>query len=137
MICSIASPCSGGATGSCAFKSPGSICANTGKSSTCSRYSATQSTSSWPKRRKSSLLMSPNVGASSGLGSVMGRSLDYGKGKGKGERGKRVKGEEGKGEEGKREREANREQASPLALFPFYPLPLFPSSPLPFLFPLP
>jgi hypothetical protein len=66
----------------------------------------------------------------------MGRSLDYGKGKGKGERGKRVKGEEGKGEEGKREREANREQASPLALFPFYPLPLFPSSPLPFLFPL-
>src|SRR5258705_12011651 len=104
MICSIASPCSGGAAGSCSFKSAGSICANTGKSSTCSRYSATQSTSSWPKRRKSSLLMSPKVGASSGLGSVMGRSLDYGKGKG--EEGEGQDGE--KGEKGKGERETRK-----------------------------
>ena len=43
--------------------------------------------------------MSPNAGASSGLGSVMGRSLDYGKGKGEeGEGQEEEKGEKGKGE---------------------------------------
>jgi len=74
----VGSPVSGGDVGSCDFRSPGSMEAKTGSSSIRSKYSAIQSTSSWPKRRNSSLLMSPKGGAivDSGMsGLLTGRYL--------------------------------------------------------------